>query len=563
MSRRLRNLFSSSSLGFRLGWTLVIALLPLGVLSVVQSQSAQDQADISTLEGVGGASLEAVQAQIDLIEDAQISARVLAGVLSFALDEGGECIGRVKGAARGIPEATLVAYIPLSGQMTCASNNAVRDFGEDPLFQQMTARPVPTVVHNPMGPVSGTAVIGIGHPVFDRQGAQVGILVISLPYVSVEPKDYSDPVGRWRPTYLATIMGDGTLLIGSDPERDLKAVLPGGITASSLASRAGSPSFEDDPDRGRRILSVTSVARDLFLLSIWERKDDGLFSPASTMAPYLIPLLTWVAALVAAAFASGRLVVRHVRALSRSMTDYMSHRARFAVPDLSEAPLEIQKLHVVYEELVRTIEQEEAELENLLVDKDLLLREVNHRSGNSLQIIASVMRMYRREATDPELRGVLDGLINRVIALSSTHTSLYTLSGQPDVPMDEVLGSVVRRLKEIHGIALGVARKEFQPIRMEAQVAMPLALALAEIVSSFFASRAVAQEGVQISLTEEDGLIRLSVAGPEVSEFRPETTEGLVSLPRKMLRQYAAQLRGKLSIESGGGRSVVDLVFPR
>lgn len=96
------------------------------------------------------------------------------------------------------------------------------------------------------------------------------------------------------------------------------------------------------------------------------------------------------------------------------------------------------------------------------------------------------MRMYRRETTDQELRAVLDGLINRVIALSSTHTSLYALSGQRDVAMDVVLANVVKRLKEIHGVALGVASKRLQPIRMEAQAAIPLALALAEAVGCYF-----------------------------------------------------------------------------
>ena len=150
--------------------------------------------------------------------------------------------------------------------------------------------------------------------------------------------------------------------------------------------------------------------------------------------------------------------------------------------DINAAPTEIQRLHAVYLDLIRTIEQEEADLQNLLVDKDILIREVNHRSGNSLQIIASIMRMYRRETTDQKLRAVLDGLINRVITLSSTHTSLYALSGQRDVAMDVVLANVVKRLKEIHGVALGVASKRLQPIRMEAQAAVPLALALAEAV---------------------------------------------------------------------------------
>jgi two-component system, sensor histidine kinase PdtaS len=233
------------------------------------------------------------------------------------------------------------------------------------------------------------------------------------------------------------------------------------------------------------------------------------------------------------------------------------------IPDISGAPAEIQRLHAAYEGMIRTIEQEEAELQNLVVDKDLLLREVTHRSGNSLQIIASIMRMYRREAADQRLRLVLDGLINRVIALSSTHTSLYALSGQRDVAVDVVLSNVIKRLKEIHGVALGVASKQLQPVRMEAEAAVPLALALAEAVGCYFSRGGLGKDEVAVSLTEDEGTIHLSVKGPDVPELGPQTVDGLVSLPQRMLRQFAAQLSGTVNIRLEGGRATVDLVFPR
>ena len=113
MIGRARALLSSTSLGFRLGSTLVLALMPLGVLSVLQTQTAQREVEASTLEGVAGASLQAVKEQIDLIEDAQISARVLAGAIAYAVEEGATCVGQVKSVARGMPEATLVASSPV------------------------------------------------------------------------------------------------------------------------------------------------------------------------------------------------------------------------------------------------------------------------------------------------------------------------------------------------------------------------------------------------------------------------------------------------------------------
>ncbi|WP_374644899.1 sensor histidine kinase [Tabrizicola sp.] len=544
-----------------MGSTLVLALMPLGVLSVVQTQSAQNDMLASTLEGVAGASLKAVQQQIDLINDARISARVMAAALPVALSERGSCSDRAKAVNDDLPSATLVAYLPMSGLMSCSSTGAVHDFSSSPHFRNAISRPEPMVMYNPHGAVSDTAVVAVTHPVFDRQGAQIGIVSISLPYFSVAPQAYADPVALWRPVYLATIRGDGTLLIGSDPGRDLDSALPPGVTAASLAERAGRSALLRD-EGASRILSVTSVAPDLYLLSIWQRESAGIFSPASWVAPYLLPVLTWLAALVAASFAASRLVVRHVRALSRSMSDYMATRSRIMVPDITDAPAEIQNLHAVYEQLIRTIEHEEAELQNLIVDKDVLLREVNHRSGNSLQIIASVMRMYRRESRDDEVRTILDGLINRVIALSSTHSSLYTMTGRRDVPMDEILAGVVRRLKEIHGVALGVARKHFDPVRMPVEAAVPLAMALAEIIGCHFHARSVASEGVDISFREDDGEISLKVEGPIVPEFLPETMSGIAALPRRMLLQFAAQLRGKVAIRSADNRSAVEVTFP-
>jgi hypothetical protein len=42
----------------------------------------------------------------------------------------------------------------------------------------------------------------------------------------------------------------------------------------------------------------------------------------------------------------------------------------------------------------------------------------------------------------------------------------------------------------------------------------------------------------------------------------PETTRGITALPRIMLRQYAAQLRGQLEIHIIEGRAVLDLSIP-
>lgn len=555
-------LSATSSLGFRLASTLVLALLPLGLLSIVQAWASLEQTERATLSGIGGTSIEAMRPQMDLIRDAKTTARMLAAGLSAGVPPNANCVARMRTGAATNPTATLVAYIPMSGRITCTSTGTPIDFSGDPLFARMTAKPEPALAFGVKGPVSGAPVIGVAEPVVDAAAArQTGVVAILLRHRSILPTPYVDNESLWKPALLATYTGDGTLLSATTEAAGLATLVPGGVALDRLDMLAGHPFYSEGADGRRRIVSVTSMAPDLFLLAVWERENDGLWGTAA-VAPFLLPALTWAAALIAASVASSRFVVRHVRSLSRAMNAYMASRIRAPVPHMGEAPTEIRKLHAVYEELIRTIERDEAELQNLLVDKDTLLKEVHHRSGNSLQIIASVMRMYRRETADAELRGVLDGLINRVIALSSTHTSLYSLGGRRDVPMDEILFAVIRRLKEIHGIALGTAKKRFEPIRMQTQAAVPLALALAEIVSCHFAVGAETYRGLEVSLVEADGDVRLTVVGPVVPEFMPEGGTGLAAIPCRMLSQFAAQLRGRVTTRIDNGQSTVELVFP-
>lgn len=540
-----------------------MALMPLGILSMVQTWVSREQVEQTTLDGIGGASQNAVRAQIDLIRDAQATAKTISYMFSVGapLDKD-SCQIRMEAVAAALPQATLVAMIPREGPIYCASTPETEKIVKDPILSELPDRPEPALTYSQRGPISGRPVIVVSSPVIDDKGQQQGAVVVLLLHNAVTPGYFQNEYGLWQPTLIATYTGQGELLAADRNAASIAPLLPADLDLTNLRLAAGRPYYFEGDDWTQQILSVTQVSEDAFLLAVWQQ-DNSPSVWAATYSPFLLPALTWAAALIAAYIASQRLVVRHVRALARSMTSYMANRTRNSVPGIQDSPAEIQRLHRVYEELITAIEHDEAELENLLVDKDRLMREVHHRSGNSLQIIASVMRMYRRESDDPALRGVLDSLINRVIALSSTHTSLYGLEGRNDVPMDEVLNAVIRRLKEIHGIPIGGARKQFQPITLPAQTAIPLALALAEAVSCHFAAKEGMNRGVDVALEMQGNDIRLYVEGPDVPEFRPETTHGLRSLPRRMLMQFAGQLRGRVVTRIEGGRSIVELTFPR
>ena len=57
--------------------------------------------------------------------------------------------------------------------------------------------------------------------------------------------------------------------------------------------------------------------------------------------------------------------------------------------------------------------------------KEVLLHELQHRVKNSLQVIASLISLQRRKATDPKARGRLDVIVSRIEALRVMYSKLY------------------------------------------------------------------------------------------------------------------------------------------
>jgi two-component sensor histidine kinase len=63
--------------------------------------------------------------------------------------------------------------------------------------------------------------------------------------------------------------------------------------------------------------------------------------------------------------------------------------------------------------------------EEALARKDALLHEIDHRVKNNLQLIASLILLQSRRATDEAARGALKTVLDRVTAVATVHRRLF------------------------------------------------------------------------------------------------------------------------------------------
>jgi len=117
----------------------------------------------------------------------------------------------------------------------------------------------------------------------------------------------------------------------------------------------------------------------------------------------------------------------------------------------------------------RRIEREKQELlehtEQLLVQKQTLLREMEHRIANSLQIIASILLLKARAVVSEETRHELQDAHQRVMSVAAVQRHLHDIDGIERIDIAAYLakltgGLVASMIGPQHSIALDVVADE-------------------------------------------------------------------------------------------------------
>ncbi|WP_042245626.1 histidine kinase dimerization/phosphoacceptor domain -containing protein [Paracoccus sp. PAMC 22219] len=124
------------------------------------------------------------------------------------------------------------------------------------------------------------------------------------------------------------------------------------------------------------------------------------------------------------------------------------------------------------------------ENENLIQQKEFLLREVNHRVQNSLALVASFLRMQGRGA-DPQVRAQLDEAQSRLAAVSLVHRRLYQDDSAQIVDLSIYLEELLHDMKSSLDPAWSDAiQTEFAPILVSADRAISIGLLVNEVVAN-------------------------------------------------------------------------------
>ncbi len=125
-------------------------------------------------------------------------------------------------------------------------------------------------------------------------------------------------------------------------------------------------------------------------------------------------------------------------------------------------------------------------LEKLATRQAVMLREVNHRVANSLQLISAMLGMQARKIADPALQDILRRSMQRVEAVSLVHRRLYTSDDVEFVEMDQYLQGLVDEISRLAGADAANRQIDLRAaqLRLPTDIAVPVGVIVNELVTN-------------------------------------------------------------------------------
>ena len=229
-----------------------------------------------------------------------------------------------------------------------------------------------------------------------------------------------------------------------------------------------------------------------------------------------------------------------------------AHRLRRAFHDAHQA-VEMRRLNA---QLEATLADKDA----LLGQKDVLMKEVDHRVQNSLQLVSAFLSMQARDAGDPVVAGHLKEAQSRLAAVALVHRRLYRDDQIETIDLARYFDELVVDLKASLGPDWGRAmRTDIAPVLIPTDRAVSLGLVMTELVinATKYAYGGAAGR-IDIALEQHRGKVRLIVADEGRGQVGADAGANGGGFGSRMLDAMVQRLGGTLDrLDNAPGLRVV------
>jgi len=207
--------------------------------------------------------------------------------------------------------------------------------------------------------------------------------------------------------------------------------------------------------------------------------------------------------------------------------------------------------------LEKEVAKQTVSLRNMVNEKEILLKEINHRVKNNLQIISSFVSFASLQSKDKK---TLKALEQRIHAISLLYNSLYKPDSSTVVNMPTYIEHLTHEIFEIYrpNISLSLQISE---IELDFDKAITVGLLINEIITNMIihAFKNIENATIKLDLHTTDQGYRLQIRDNGIGF---DTTASHNGLGLQLIQRLSTkQLKGTVHIESNSEGSTFTILF--
>lgn len=202
----------------------------------------------------------------------------------------------------------------------------------------------------------------------------------------------------------------------------------------------------------------------------------------------------------------------------------------------------------------RLIAEQKHIIENALVEKDSLLKEIHHRVKNNLQMVSSLLSLQTKNTRSKAAIVALEEGKSRVKAMALIHQKLYQNDDLSVIEMQGYIESLINSVQSVykkggHNISITI---DAEGTELDIDRAIPFGLILNELVSNSFKYAFPENDDngkiyIHLRKNGEQGFFEYTDNGVGLPEDTDERTHSSMGI--RLMNRLVNQLQSKLNID--------------
>ena len=197
------------------------------------------------------------------------------------------------------------------------------------------------------------------------------------------------------------------------------------------------------------------------------------------------------------------------------------------------------------------------QVNQLLQDKEMLMKEIHHRVKNNLMVISSLLSLQSKYIKDEESKEIFRESQNRAQSMALIHERLYRSTDMKSIDFADYIRSLTRDLFNTYSTQLGRVdlKMDVEDVEVDINNAVPLGLIINEMVTNSlkYAFPDDREGTISISFYKEKDEYLLEVRDDGIGipeEFEVEKND---SLGMMLINSLTSQISGQLEMERSPG----------